>query len=104
MGLWNWFKSKPAWLKGGVIFVILIILLMLICYIYAPLHPGFCVRDDLSGCGLCTFMILPLIIVVFSPLPFFIRDSWFFSNLIVVFLYFISGALIGFIVGKIKKK
>ena len=108
--LWykDWFKSKPYWLRGGIIGGIISLLLTLlatICFIRFPAEAGL----------VC--LILPLGPILpeffFGYIQFeFVDFSAYFSDLFYVFLMhitsfiilFLIGAFAGQIIGKIKSK
>lgn len=125
MKIKDWFKSKPYWLKGGIIGVIFILIIMTLVYtthrytvsgspnilktflIYLSLPLAMAglgsvfvistITEQITGTPLyeSTFATFtPLVSVIFAV-----------SVYIFIFLYyFIVGAAIGWIVGKIKSK
>ncbi len=108
--LWykDWFKSKPYWLRGGIIGGIIALLLALLattCLISIPGEAGI----------VCLFLPLgPLFPeFFFGYVQFeFVDFSIYFSDLFYVFLMhmtsfiilFFFGSLVGWIIGKIKSK
>ena len=97
MGWSDW----PAWVKGGVIFSGIYIIFILAIFTEI-IH-----YDPFEWVLFPSYMLLDLFII---PLPFsFLMDSidglilYFIINMILSgIFYFLIGALIGFIVGKIK--
>ena len=91
-------KNLPHWLKGGIITV----LIFISAFILSLFLPPYCPHSVLGGCGL---VIEPF---VYTLIPgWFITDFIDDGNIYVGFLasfivYFILGALIGWIYGKIK--
>lgn len=100
----NW-KNLPSWLKGGIIGLIPILIVMLADFIFTcnfGTHSEFC--------GLFTiFASFPLYIITISKYGIFPYGD--VPTLVVIILpllslvmYFLVGALIGWIVGKFKSK
>jgi len=93
-------KDWPRWLRFGIFFMIISLGLELIDYILAAI---LCTKDiqDIPGlsCG------LPLRIFEY-PIQFFglVSGSVITNILITVLFYFVLGAVIGFVIDKIKYK
>lgn len=105
-------KEWPSWLKGGIIFG----LLMVILSFTIPL-----LFNTILGKFLISIIYIPFIVFplrIFSELFFSQNSQGLFANtlgiffrtpsilgfIIIFIIYFIIGAIIGWIVGKIKKK
>ena len=89
MKIKNWFKSKPYWLRGGIIGLVFILIFTILFYIIESLF----IVNSYAWAVISLPFTIPYI--YFSLIPTFI---------IVFLFYFLFGALIGFIVGKIKSK
>jgi hypothetical protein len=93
-------KEWPTWLKGGVIGLILSVLFLIGLIICASSSLG-------SGSYGCINFIFPLFFGAFMASILNIQNKFVgyfvigFTNLII---YFLIGALIGWIVGKIKNR
>ena len=102
MNIKDWFKSKPYWLKGGIIGLLLILLIFIANLLLGLPHP-------LQGEGsmfLFLYASLPFVKVffIFDRLPYSYAFAFTLYVLSTFLGYFIVGAAIGFIVGKIKSK
>jgi len=89
-----------SWLKGGLIGLIILLIIVLIDF-SAGCKFG---RNIGEGCGillmLASFPLFSLTKNLFSA-----GYSWYFGTIMLTgILYFIIGAIIGFIIGKIKEK
>ena len=84
-----------AWLKGGVIGIGVFVVFIIIALIL-----------DGLGEGAPTWLSLPLIsgFLFTNFASYQIRDFVFINGLISVIIYFLVGAFIGWIIGKIKSK
>lgn len=92
-------KNLPSWVKGGLVLSSIFILLVIFFTIVDP--------DS------WTFLALPVILFIYFVAEDFLKDLgirftetyWFFITLFLsLFFYFILGAIIGFIIGKIKNR
>ena len=102
MGWKNW----SYWLRGGIVFDLLVIIIFLLLYVLWLIIGG-------SGIySLMNLILFPLywIFQVTRPVTFlevFVFGSFlpnFQGIIILLTIYFIIGAIIGWIVGKIKKR
>ena len=104
----SWFAAKPYWLKGGIIGVILSLLLALLATICFIINPGVeglvCLLLPL-GFTFSTFFILDLG-VYFADLGINFGEFFyvFLTHLTSLVVFFLTGTLIGWVIGKIKSK
>jgi len=90
-------KDWPYWLKGGVIGVsIYIIFIILILTIYKPLFDS-CRH---MGCNSDWIIILIGFPIILIPFQYYFMSG---VSILVFFQYFLLGALLGYIYGRIKK-
>lgn len=86
-------KNLPYWLRGGIIAIIIFIILVVITSIsdrQGTSHPGALIIPLLPGLALTNHTLY--------------RSDLLINGFISLIIYFIIGALIGFIIGKIKNK
>lgn len=119
-------KNWSYWLRGGILFVVLFILLTLILgIIFAAVNQGKCTVSSGAvllclGCGpaiieesfrACFMQAVPITGLLVFPAIFLFYPIFIFTNfafnpiiliLIILISLFINGAIIGFIIGKIK--
>jgi len=110
----NKMKSKPAWLKGGVIlggiYIFIEIALIVSCIFLASQGPYFLVYLTPSfllfplGYFFSTSYINSLINSFFTGNSFNSLLPFFVFGIINTILFFLIGSIIGFIVGKIKSR
>ena len=83
-------RDLPTWLKGGIIFVLIVIVIDVVDYLILPL---------------ISRALFPLQIANY-PLYLFwqLSESGTINLILHLSLYFVVGAIIGWIVGKIKSK
>ena len=104
MNIKNWFKSKPHWLSGGIILASIYFALFLLGILLSPLSAIHSAVEEI---------IVALIIVISIPsiwvMALFPELSYtegigleFFIGALIT--YFLIGAIIGWIYGKIKSK
>ncbi|MBU2104672.1 MAG: hypothetical protein KKF67_02775 [Nanoarchaeota archaeon] len=87
-----------SWLKGGLILDIIYFVLVFLGLILGPLHPGIFIVFILA------ISIPGMWVTIFAPTSFYSDGfGWIFAigSLIT---YFLIGALIGWLVGKIKSR
>ena len=94
-------KDLPYWIKGGVIFFVFRIVIGAIIILSSP-------RGDFGRALMLGFLDLPItLIIANSPLNINI-GSYLMNNVLLTILglifWFVIGAIIGWIVGKIKNK
>jgi|SRR3989338_1247499 len=112
----TWFNSKPYWLKGGIlIFPVLILLIIFFGLLLAlinggkcslgvclEMYPDYCPESFIACFGIplsiaLTPLNLPFIKFVFREIPLIMF-------IYLPLFYFIIGAFVGWIYGKIKSK
>lgn len=94
-------KKLPYWIKGGVIGVLILLLLTSIFLIYDKIYSP--EMTPLFGIiALTSIIILPIMLLLQNTLS----DSWILLIFIIltVIIWFLIGAIIGFVIEKIKKK
>jgi len=91
-------KDWPYWLKGGVIAAGINLLLLLLYYIFPT--PVFSFKKSYNQ--ITSILGLPAFVVI-GILPFSIF-SIFWIIVVSTILFFIIGAIIGLIVGKVKSR
>ena len=124
MGLKDWLKAKPYWLKGGIIgaliaFIFTAVLLLLSLAFMISVWTG---EENMANLGtgiLFTFAVIIILIIflnfIYIPASMIIDSlglgadtSLFVAMLIYGFIgivyYFIAGSIIGWIIGKIKSE
>ena len=120
MNLRDWFKSKPYWLKGGIIGLVFILIFMILFYINEFLritHGSFwaIVSTPFTVPYLfVTYLITSMMLtkgvngdipqLIYDPSPPKVSSITILSFVLVLLSYFLLGAFIGWIVGKIKSK
>ena len=119
-------KEWPGWLKGGVIFSLIIIILIILCgliviplihyfnipnYDYYPKCSGFTEgmrpHQSFMACFAIPIGIASLPVgLLLMRLPQITNDSFYLLIyfIISIIFWFLIGALIGFIIGKIKSR
>ena len=121
MSIKEWFKSKPIWLRGGLISLLSVIILLLVYIITQSFVEGNLIdKPALFPIFIPIFIISAPLLGVLAFLGFFV-DFLFHTGagymslqtlpggqaiilVIVIAYYFLIGALIGLIIGKIKSK
>jgi hypothetical protein len=124
MGLKDWLKVKPYWLKGGVIgaliaFIFTVVLLLLSLAFMISVWMG---GENIANLGtgiLFTFAVIIILIIflnfIYIPADMVIKSlglgadtslfvAMLIYGLIGIVYYFIAGSIIGWITGKIKGK
>ena len=88
-------KERPYWLKGGIIIILFYILIGIVFSIY-----DFATFDDFKGFFTFMYFVGPgsFIFGIDGPMEFI--TSFIFT----IAIYFIIGAIIGWIYGKIKNR
>ena len=89
-------KEWPAWAKGGIILGVFNLLLFLVHLIFTLFSEAY------SKADIQIFILLPALIV--DELEFLPKDNFFGLFLSSLILFVIGGAVIGWIVGKIKAR
>ncbi|MBX4196291.1 hypothetical protein KW805_01760 [Candidatus Pacearchaeota archaeon] len=104
-------KNKPTWLKGGIIAATIFILSLFIIYVLSLINDQL---DDLFLIPAIPIAIVEGILMpgcgfggsILSGSPYYCIESqsYFIQVMAGLIVYFILGALIGWIYGKIKNK
>lgn len=95
----DFLKSKPYWLKGGIIGVGLYVILSIIAF-SSPMRELANIGDALSVFG---YVFVKIFVNIFSG----IGRGYGAFLLVIIFssvIYFIIGAFVGWVIGKIKSK
>jgi len=103
MGIKEWFKSKPYWLKGGFFGLFFSVVLIILTTLWGILTVG---HGTISGpIDWFLFRIIRVAIIIMSLVGIDnerVSDVWFF--IFVALFYSLIGSLTGFVYGKIKSK
>ena len=98
MNLKNWIKSKPYWLKWGLIFLLIDILIMTPDWIFLL------VSSDPAG-WIVMFTQLPFIIIGMPIIEMFNYPSKIIvASIFGLIGYFLFGSVMGLIIGKTKSR
>lgn len=106
MNLKDWLKLRPHWVKGGFIGIVVLIILVIAVFIESTFF------TNLTSSGVPPMGVFTKIIVfsLVPLMPFGIFDSHEISFIPIIYIflvgiyYFLIGAIIGKIYGKIKSK
>ena len=96
MNVKEWFKSKPFWLKGGIIAIIVLIILYLILMIFSA--KSICEFNTQENINCTNAQVLDTFLLPFHSTPFIQ------GTMIVILITFVLGAITGLIISKIKSK
>ena len=110
MSFKEWFKSKPYWLKGGIILSFVMLIINISSFI---IYSTLCVGSDFIETNLfCNLFLVFFIFTAFFAFTFYLFISStintitaiIFGFLVSLIFYFTIGAVTGYIYGKIKSK
>ena len=100
----NW-RELPAWLKGGILGIIITILVIILLIFFGGNY--YYTSDQVVPRWTLMLTYPTEIFKDIFPIPYNIADGYLFNFINIIFLiifYFLPGALIGWIIGKIKSK
>jgi len=92
----DWWKSKPSWLKGGIIAIIALVILYIILMIFSA--KSICEFNTQENINCTNAQILSTFLLPVHSTPFIQ------GTLVVILITFMIGAIIGLITSKIKSK
>ncbi len=92
----RWFKSKPCWVKGGIIGVLIPLISFLLLLVFVAAGAG--TSDYVWYLTWITIGVVYFIDLYLLPIR-----SMLAAFSMSIFFYFVFGALIGEIYGKVKK-
>lgn len=95
-------KKLPSWLKGGIILSVLYLIISLILIKY-PCSTGY-LRGQCLGLGILFLVLSSPGLGILNLLSIEYSENLYLAIIFTFSIYFIIGAIIGWIIGKIKSR